>query len=27
MIIEGIEDKGIGIAVMNRLRKAAYHIL
>jgi len=27
MIIEGIEDKGIGIAVMNRLRKASYKIV
>lgn len=27
MIVEGIEDRGIGIAVMNRLRKAACKIL
>lgn len=27
IIVEGIEDKGIGIAVMNRLRKAAHKII
>ncbi len=27
MIVEGIEDKGIGIAIMNRLRKAAHKII
>lgn len=27
IIVEGIKDEGIGIAIMNRLRKAAYNII